>query len=116
MSSQRDPILEKLTEISNQLGRLNFADTAYPVWTDTVDYPNQLPLAGLPGAGAPGEQRGDSARSTIGAVLGWRLNPADPVGFVAALNRAFRLVEDDQGNTIARWVPPTYSVQSLEAA
>lgn len=114
MSSQRDPILEKLTEISNQLGKFNFADTAYPVWTDTVDYPNQLPLAGQPGAGAPGEQRGDSARSTIGAVLGWRLNPADPAGFVAALNRAFRLVEDDQGNTIARWVPPTYSVQSLE--
>lgn len=114
MSSQRDPILEKLTEISNQLGRLNFADTAYPVWTDTVDYPNQLPLAGQPGAGAPGETRPDSARGTIGAVLGWRLNPSDPAGFVAALNRAFRLVEDEQGNTTARWVPPSYSVQSLE--
>ena len=95
MSSQRDPILEKLTEISNQLGKLNFADTAYPVWTDTVDYPNQLPLAGQPAAGAPGEPRAESARSTIGAVIGWRLSPAAPAGFVAALNRAFRLVEDE---------------------
>jgi len=113
MSTNED-ILKELKGISERIGRLNFADTAYPVWTDTVDYPNQLPLAGRPAAGAPGEPRADSARGTIGAVLGWRLNPADPAGFVAALNRAFRLVEDDQGNTVARWVPPTYSVQSLE--
>ena len=113
MSTNKD-ILNELKGISERIGRLNFADTAYPVWTDTVDYPNQLPLAGQPGSGAPGEARPDSARSTIGAVLGWRLNPADPAGFVAALNRAFRLVEDEQGNTVARWVPPSYSVQSLE--
>lgn len=98
--------------LTEKISSIDLGDSPFPIWTDSAS--TTSPSYGAPVSGVNREARFDSAKNAIGAVLGWRLNVADPKGFVTALRQAFTLVEDDSGNKVVRWVPPSYNVQVIE--
>src|SRR5689334_19062573 len=69
---------------------------SYPILTEEVGYPpspSSSPLAtgsgGVPG-GAP---IGQMAYRAVSDVLGWKLKPGDPKGFLGALTQSFTLTD-----------------------
>lgn len=106
-------IQEQLREIKESVNNVNIGDTAFPIWTDTVDGSERVSISGGR-AGSDMELRADSARNAIASVLGWRVNLEDPNGFASALRKAFKLEDDDLGNKVVKWVRPSYDVQALE--
>jgi len=82
---------------------------AYPILTEQVGAQPTAPMTGMPGPGAG--SIGQIASKAVTDVLGWRVNPSDPKGFVGALTQAFTLTEVE-GHTEATWVPRTYAVQT----
>jgi hypothetical protein len=63
------------------------------------------------GAASAGGSLGQVAMNAISDVLGWKLKPADPKGFLGALTASFTCTEME-GHTECKWVPRTYAVQS----
>jgi hypothetical protein len=88
---------------------------AYPVLTEQVTYPlpTSSPAApgGTPSGGPGGSSLGQIAARAVSDVLGWKLNPADPKGFVGALTSSFTLT-DVEGHVESTWSPRTYAVQT----
>lgn len=85
----------------------------YPVLTEQVGYPPS-PLAAPSGAPAavPGAAPlGQIATKALSDVLGWKLKPDDPKGFVGALTASFTC-EEVEGHTECTWTPRTYAVQT----
>jgi hypothetical protein len=87
--------------------------SAYPVLTEEVGYPPS-PIAsggGTPATAPAQASIGGTVDSTLRQLLGWKPNPADPKGFVGALNASFTcsMVE---GRSECTWVPRTYAVQT----
>jgi hypothetical protein len=87
-------------------------ESEFPEIVEVINFP------GTSGGTAPtasaGTMPADDTRSVIASVLGWRINPQDPQGFLAALTQAFPMVEFE-GHQVARWNPRSYSVQALQA-
>jgi hypothetical protein len=97
-------VKESLTDLS-----------AYPILTEEVGYPpSQIstPTTGGGPAGAPGRGAlGQTAARAVSDVLGWKINAADPKGFVGALNASFTCTEVE-GRVECTWAPRTYAVQT----
>lgn len=89
---------------------------SYPVLTEEVAYrpssPVGIPTTGAGGIAGPGGSNiGQVAMQAVTDVLGWKVNTADPKGFLGALTQSFNL-KDVEGHTESSWVPRTYAVQT----
>jgi hypothetical protein len=84
---------------------------AYPILTEQVSFPPSAGAAPVAGAAPTGLALGQSAAKAVTDVLGWKVNPSDPKGFIGALTQAFTLTEV-QGHIEAAWNPRTYAVQT----
>jgi hypothetical protein len=87
---------------------------AYPVLTESVSFP--IPSGGgSPGGGggmgSAGASLGQTASRAVADVLGWKINAADPKGFLSALNTSFTCTEVE-GHVECTWSPRTYAVQT----
>jgi hypothetical protein len=86
---------------------------AYPLLTEEVGYAPS-PLAGTPGArrsGGGATSLGQTVKQAVSDVLGWKIKPDDPKGFVGALTASFTC-SDIEGHTQCIWTPRTYAVQT----
>ena len=89
---------------------------SYPVLTEEVSYrpssPVGIPTTGAGGIAGPGASNiGQMAMQAVTDVLGWKVNPSDPKGFLGALTQSFSL-KDVDGHIESSWVPRTYAVQT----
>ncbi|HWY49075.1 MAG TPA: hypothetical protein VNX70_16925 [Bryobacteraceae bacterium] len=84
---------------------------AYPLLTEQVSFPTSMGAPAMGGAAPAGMALGQSAIKAVTDVLGWKVNPADPKGFIGALTQAFTLAEIE-GHVEATWNPRTYAVQT----
>jgi hypothetical protein len=84
---------------------------AYPLLTEQVSFPTSMGAPAMGGAAPAGMALGQSAVKAVTDVLGWKVNPADPKGFIGALTQAFTLAEIE-GHVEATWNPRTYAVQT----
>jgi hypothetical protein len=89
---------------------------SYPILTEEVAYRPSSPVGmsttGAGGIGGPGAfSLGQTAQQAVTDVLGWKINPADPKGFIGALTQSFDLTEVE-GHVESKWVPRTYAVQT----
>jgi len=89
---------------------------SYPVLTEEVAYRPSSPVGvsttGAGGIAGPGAfNLGQTAVQAVTDVLGWKVNPADPKGFIGALTQSFDLTEVE-GHVESKWVPRTYAVQT----
>lgn len=87
---------------------------AYPLLTEEVGYAPS-PLAGTSGAppsgGRGATSLGQTVTQAVSDVLGWKIKPDDPKGFVGALTASFTC-SDFEGHTQCTWTPRTYAVQT----
>jgi hypothetical protein len=89
------------------------ADFAYPIMTEEVGYPPspvaapRAPSGPTPG-GAP---LGAVVARALQDVLGWKIKPDDPKGFINALNQSFQITMFE-GHVESAWTPRSYAVQS----
>ena len=84
---------------------------AYPILTEQVSFPTSMGVPAMGGAAPAGMALGQSAVKAVTDVLGWKVNAADPKGFIGALTQAFTLAEIE-GHVEATWNPRTYAVQT----
>ena len=87
---------------------------SYPLLTEQVSFPPTAGGGPAAGAVAPvpaGAALGQVAAKAVTDVLGWKVNTADPKGFIGALTQSFTLT-DVEGHTEATWNPRTYAVQT----
>ena len=84
---------------------------AYPILTEQVSFPSSMGAPAMGSAAPAGMALGQSAVKAVTDVLGWKVNPADPKGFIGALTQAFTLAEIE-GHVEATWNPRTYAVQT----
>jgi len=101
----------------NKVGKITEAvedAVSYPLLTEQVSFtpsPGPSPASGgvlpTPTAGSLGQ----TVAKAVTDVLGWKVNPSDPKGFVGALTQSFTL-SDVEGHVEATWKPRTYAVQS----
>jgi hypothetical protein len=89
---------------------------SYPLLTEEVAYRPSSPVGvsstGAGGIAGPGGLNlGQTALQAVTDVLGWKVNPADPKGFIGALTQSFDLTEVE-GHVESKWVPRTYAVQT----
>jgi hypothetical protein len=86
----------------------------YPILTEELGYPPS-PVAGGTSGRAGGTGRngalGPIVNKAIQDVLGWKIKPGDPTGFVGALNQSFQL-KTVEGAVVSTWSPRSYVVQS----
>jgi hypothetical protein len=87
---------------------------AYPLLTERVSFPptggGGVGVGGV-GAAAAGASLGQTAVRAVSDVLGWKINTADPKGFIGALTQSFTLTEVE-GHVETEWRPKTYAVQT----
>jgi hypothetical protein len=86
---------------------------AFPLLTEEVGYAPS-PLARPPGAPSGGRgptSLGQTVTQAVSDVLGWKIKPDDPKGFVGALTASFTC-DDVEGHTRCIWTPRTYAVQT----
>jgi len=85
---------------------------SYPLLTQQVSFPSAGggPTTGIT-AGGRGASLDSTAAMAVTNVLGWKVNNADPKGFIGAITQAFTLNEVE-GHTEAAWNPRTYAVQT----
>jgi hypothetical protein len=86
---------------------------AFPLLTEEVGYAPS-PLARPPGAPSGGRgltSLGQTVTQAVSDVLGWKIKPDDPKGFVGALTASFTCA-DVEGHTQCTWTPRTYAVQT----
>jgi hypothetical protein len=87
---------------------------AYPLLTEQVSFPSgggSAPTTGGIIATPSGGSLGQTVAKAVTDVLGWKVNSADPKGFVGALTQSFTLA-DVGGHVEATWKPRTYAVQT----
>lgn len=88
---------------------------SYPILTEEIGYrpsPVGIPVGGGGGiGGGSGMPIGQAAQKAITDVLGWKMNTADPKGFIGALTQSFTLKEVE-GHIESSWTPRTYAVQT----
>jgi hypothetical protein len=89
---------------------------SYPVLTEDVTYrpssPVGIPKTGAGGIAGPGASNiGQIAMQAVTDVLGWKVNTADPKGFLGALTQSFSL-KDVEGHVESTWMPRSYAVQT----
>lgn len=89
---------------------------SYPILTEEISnrpYPvSTVPSAGGSGGGGGGSASlGQLASRTVTDVLGWKVNSADPKGFIGALTQAFTLT-DVEGHVEASWNPQMPAIQT----
>jgi hypothetical protein len=87
--------------------------SAFPILTEEVGYPPSPLATPSSGRGAPpsGAPLGATVTKALGDVLGWKVNLADPNGFIGALNQSFS-IKTVEGHVEAAWTPRTYAVQT----
>jgi hypothetical protein len=86
---------------------------AFPVLTEEVGFAPS-PLAkpsGAPAGGGGSTSLGQTVTKAVSDVLGWKIKPNDPKGFVGALTASFTCA-DVEGHTQCTWTPRTYAVQT----
>jgi hypothetical protein len=86
---------------------------AFPILTEELGYPPSPSAGGATmraGAGRNGGL-GQTVNKAIQDVLGWKLKPGDPTGFIGALNQSFQL-KTVEGAVVSTWTPRSYVVQS----
>jgi hypothetical protein len=85
---------------------------AYPVLTEQVSFPTSGggSTAGVVSGGA-GTGLDSKAALAIGSILGWKVNPSDPKGFIGSLAQACT-IDDVEGHVEATWNPRTYAIQT----
>ena len=89
---------------------------AYPILTEEVGYPPSplaRPSGGTPspGGGTSTNALGQLVSQAVNNVLGWKVKPGDPKGFLGALTQSFTLTEVE-GHVESKWVPRTYAAQT----
>jgi hypothetical protein len=86
---------------------------AFPLLTEEVGYaPSPLARpAGAPSGGRGPTSLGQTVTQAVNDVLGWKIKPDDPKGFVGALTASFTCT-DVEGHTQCTWTPRTYAVQT----
>jgi hypothetical protein len=82
-------------------------DSAFPIWTETVNT-----TAGSGAAGPSGRGRGDASLSSISEILGWRVNKSDAQGIRRALDEAFSINRTEDGQTVVEWKQRGFRVQA----
>ncbi|WP_446745405.1 hypothetical protein [Silvibacterium acidisoli] len=88
---------------------------SYPILTEEISN-RPSPVSTLPagsgmGGGGGSSPLGQLASRTVTDVLGWKVNPSDPKGFVGALTQAFTL-SDVEGHVEATWNPQMPAIQT----
>jgi hypothetical protein len=87
---------------------------SYPILTEEISN-RPFPLSTFPsggsGGGAGSSSIGQLASRTVTDVLGWKLNPADPKGFIGALTQAFTL-SNVEGHVESTWNPQMAAIQT----
>jgi hypothetical protein len=89
---------------------------SYPILTEEISnrpFPvSTIPSgAGTGGGGGGSASIGQLASRAVTDVLGWKLNPADPKGFIGALTQAFTLT-DVEGHVESTWNPQMPAIQT----
>lgn len=86
---------------------------AYPILTEQVSHapsPISRTGGGVLGLGfGGGASLGQTAADAVGDILGWKVNPSDPKGFIGALTQSFSLVEVE-GHVESKWNARTHPV------
>jgi hypothetical protein len=90
----------------------------YAILTEELGYPPS-PVSGNGGAASSNGAIGNGRNGSLGPVvtkalqdvLGWKIRPGDPTGFVGALNQSFNL-KMVEGAVVSTWTPRSYVVQS----
>jgi Bacterial Ig-like domain len=87
---------------------------SYPILTEEISNRpfsvSTFPSSGS-GGGAGSSSIGQLASRTVTDVLGWKLNPADPKGFIGALTQAFTL-NNVEGHVESKWNPQMAAIQT----
>jgi len=87
---------------------------SYPILTEEISN-RPYPLSTFPGGGTGGgggsSSLGQLASRTVTDVLGWKVNPTDPKGFIGALTQAFTLT-DVEGHVESSWNPQMPAIQT----
>jgi hypothetical protein len=87
---------------------------SYPILTEEISN-RPFPLSTFPsggsGGGAGSSSIGQLASRTVTDVLGWKLNPADPKGFIGALTQAFTL-NNVEGHVESTWNQQMPAIQT----
>jgi hypothetical protein len=90
---------------------------SYPILTEEVGYPPS-PLAntgssssGRTGSAGRTTSLGPTVTKALQEVLGWKIKPDDPKGFMGALNQSFQL-KLVEGAIVSQWTPRSYVVQT----
>jgi hypothetical protein len=87
---------------------------AYPILTEEIGYRPSPVGAGTTMPPVPtgaGASLGQIAAKAVSDALGWKVNAADPKGFVGSLTQSFTLTEVE-GHVESKWTPRTYAVQT----
>jgi hypothetical protein len=87
---------------------------SYPILTEEISnrpFPVSTFPSGGSGGGAGSSSIGQLASRTVTDVLGWKLNPADPKGFIGALTQAFTL-NNVEGHVESTWNPQMPAIQT----
>jgi hypothetical protein len=84
----------------------------FPVLTEEVGFaPSPVAAPATPAAAPGASLLGPVVAKTVSDVLGWKVRPDDPKGFIGALNASFSCKEVE-GHTECTWIPRTYAVQT----
>lgn len=88
---------------------------SYPILTEEISN-RPFPVSTVPSGGGTGSSGGSSsigqlASRTVTDVLGWKVNAADPKGFIGALTQAFTL-NDVEGHVEATWNTQMPAIQT----
>jgi hypothetical protein len=86
---------------------------AFPILTEELGYPPSPSASGATSRAGAGRKGGlgQTVNKAIQDVLGWKLKPGDPTGFIGALNQSFQL-KTVEGAVVSTWTPRSYVVQS----
>ena len=85
---------------------------SYPILTEEISgRPSPVGIPATGGTSGGGSNLGQVAMKAVTDVLGWKVNSADPKGFIGALTQSFTL-QDVEGHVESTWTPRTYAVQT----
>ena len=116
IDSEHNKVFGQVASIAVRQARDVEDAVSYPVLTEEVAYRPSSPVGisttGAGGIAGPGASNiGQIAMQAVTDVLGWKVNTADPKGFLGALTQSFSL-KDVEGHVESTWMPRTYAVQT----